>query len=221
MAGLTNCISSLIVRRKRHEPKFGDLHPEFARVVAEAKPRWWLCENVPPRGPEGSPQRAPDVDVPGYKVDRFHLCPTWLGDPQSRKRRFQFGWLDRSTGPILLRRIPFQTFDPLDKHYACTGTARERPVKIGGSGKVKVGSHILTDEERKRRHGGGLSASKKSRAAAGDLAAGQGFPGLNERLGAFTAGATCQAIGNGVPRVMGEAIARAIGEWCDEQEAAA
>jgi hypothetical protein len=32
----------------------------------------------------------------------------------------------------------------------------------------------------------------------------------------WTAEGARQAIGNGVPRIMGEAIARAIGEWLDE-----
>lgn len=60
---------------------------EFERVVGEAQPVWWLCENVP---------GVPDVNVPGYYVQRFNLnaaeCdPT---SPQNRLRRIQYGSRD-------------------------------------------------------------------------------------------------------------------------------
>ena len=48
----------------------------------------------------------------------------------------------------------------------------------------------------------------------------QGYEGLGERLkegGLYTAHGVCQAIANGVPRVMGGALAEAITEWWAEQ----
>jgi DNA (cytosine-5)-methyltransferase 1 len=194
-----------IVRATGREPKFGDLHPEFVRVVEEAQPKWWLCENVP---------AAPTPDVWGYAAEMFYCSPRWLGDSQSRKRKFTFGSHEgefREAG--IAKRIAWATLESPDYEYACTGGGRERPVKIGGSGKVKVGRKTLSAEERKRRHGGALSTNKKT--AAADLARGQGFPGLDSELVAFTRAAACQALGNGVPRVMGEAIAKAINEWWD------
>lgn len=205
-----------IVRANGKQPKFGDLHPEFCRVVAEAQPAWWVCENVPPRGGKDSPQRAPDVSVDGYCVERFLLSPRWLGDAQSRTRRFQIG----SRSPMgIAKRLPWTALEPAEFAYACTGGGRERPVKIGGSGKVKAGRRVMGEADVKRTHGGGLATNIKSAAVAAELARGQGWPGLDERLTSFTRVAVCQALGNGVPRVMAEAIATAINAAIDEAQA--
>src|SRR6185312_12564688 len=59
-----------------------DLTPEFARCVAEGQPDWFLMENVP---------KVPSVRVDGYAVHRLVLDSRWLGEPQSRKRVWQFG----------------------------------------------------------------------------------------------------------------------------------
>lgn len=59
-----------------------DLTPEFARVVAEAQPRWWLMENAP---------AVPNLALPGYTVSRTEFDNRWLGEEQSRRRAFQFG----------------------------------------------------------------------------------------------------------------------------------
>ena len=63
-------------------PKWGNLIPEFERVVIEAKPEWFLMENI---------KRAPLPSVPGYKVDGTLLDNRWLGHVQSRLHRFSFG----------------------------------------------------------------------------------------------------------------------------------
>lgn len=55
---------------------------EFARVVNEAAPRWFLLENV---------ARVPDVTIEGYTVQRFDLNARECGLRQSRLRHFQFG----------------------------------------------------------------------------------------------------------------------------------
>jgi site-specific DNA-cytosine methylase len=136
------------------------------------------------------------------------LSPRWLGDPQSRKRKFAFGVRGMGHAGIA-NRLPLTALEPVDYQYACTGGGRERPVKIGGSGKVKVGKKTLTSA------GGALATNKKS--AAADLARGQGFPELDLKFNGWTKAALCKAIGNGVPRIMGEAIAAAINEWLDEE----
>jgi DNA (cytosine-5)-methyltransferase 1 len=67
---------------------------EFCRCVAEAWPDWFLLENVP---------GVPDVQVPGYVVQRFDLRADECGLPQRRLRHFQFG----SHGyQLVLRRDP-------------------------------------------------------------------------------------------------------------------
>lgn len=55
---------------------------EFARVVTEAQPDWWLLENV---------ATVPDVAISGYTVQRFDLNARECGLAQSRLCHFQFG----------------------------------------------------------------------------------------------------------------------------------
>ncbi len=60
---------------------------EFERVVSEARPAWFLLENVP---------RVPDVVVSGYSIQRLDLNARECGMRQVRLRHFQFGSLDGS-----------------------------------------------------------------------------------------------------------------------------
>lgn len=82
--------SSLVhlVRARGHEPRFGNLIPEFTRCVMEAAPTWFLMENVP-----GAP--VPDLER-AYSMKPFllrneDLCAgDGLGQEQMRTRRFTF-----------------------------------------------------------------------------------------------------------------------------------
>lgn len=69
---------------------------EFARVVVEAAPRWWLLENVP---------TVPDLTIPGHSVQRIDMNARECGGTQNRHRHFQFG---SKLGMILIpeRRRP-------------------------------------------------------------------------------------------------------------------
>lgn len=70
---------------RRAIPPTGDgvaMLAEFVRVVTEARPVWWLLENVPP---------VPDVTISGYSWQRLDLNAAFFGSPQSRVRHFQFG----------------------------------------------------------------------------------------------------------------------------------
>jgi DNA (cytosine-5)-methyltransferase 1 len=69
---------------------------EFARVVTEAQPVWWLMENVP---------QVPDVHIPGYVVQRFNVWAWEFGLKQRRNRCFQFGSRD-GIELVLLRLKP-------------------------------------------------------------------------------------------------------------------
>lgn len=69
--------------RKGDQELAANLIPEFERVVREARPTWWLSENV---------QEAPAPTVHGYHhtsmlVDNHQDC----GGEQRRLRRFVFG----------------------------------------------------------------------------------------------------------------------------------
>ena len=66
---------------------------EFARVVTEAQPLWWLMENVP---------GVPDVHISGYLVQRFNLFAWEFGCRQRRNRSFQFG--SRDGLPLVIAR---------------------------------------------------------------------------------------------------------------------
>jgi len=74
-------------RARRHPPTgYGvRMLNEFARLVTEAEPAWWLLENVP---------QVPDVHISGYTVQRFNLYAVEFGLTQMRNRSFQFGSRD-------------------------------------------------------------------------------------------------------------------------------
>lgn len=82
--------------RARRSPPTGHglrMLEEFRRVVTEAAPDWWLCENVP---------GVPSLVIHGYEAQRFNLYATDFGLRQSRNRAFQFGSKDGV--PLLLQR---------------------------------------------------------------------------------------------------------------------
>lgn len=55
---------------------------EYRRVVQEARPIWWLAENVP---------GVPDIRIEGYSWQRVDLSPREFGGAQMRNRHVQFG----------------------------------------------------------------------------------------------------------------------------------
>ena len=82
--------------RARRRPPTGHgrkMINEFARVVTEAQPDWWLMENVP---------QVPDVHVSGYRVQRFNVFAWEFGCWQLRNRSFQFG--SRDGLPLVIGR---------------------------------------------------------------------------------------------------------------------
>jgi site-specific DNA-cytosine methylase len=101
--------SSLVhlVRANGHEPKFGNLIPEFERCVNEAQPPWFVMENVP---------QAPEPAIAGYGSKSFLLDNSALnggdgfGLEQRRVRRFTFGMRGREEVPSLLRWIDLAVF---------------------------------------------------------------------------------------------------------------
>src|SRR5690606_36808890 len=66
-------------------PVYGDRIPEFERVVSEARPAWFIMENVP---------EAPVPSVPGYAVTDTLIRDVWVVGETWRLRRFSFGSLD-------------------------------------------------------------------------------------------------------------------------------
>lgn len=73
-----------------------DMLAEFKRIVYEAKPTWWLAENVP---------GVPNININGYSWQRLDLMACDFGSEQRRLRHVQFGSndstllaIDRQTG---------------------------------------------------------------------------------------------------------------------------
>jgi site-specific DNA-cytosine methylase len=98
-----------LVRANGHQPKFGNLIPEFERCVAEIEPAWFLMENVP---------AAPKPVIEGYGSKPFLLDNSRLagegvfGLEQKRVRRITFGMRGRSDDevPSLMRWIELAVF---------------------------------------------------------------------------------------------------------------
>lgn len=95
---------SLLNRNRRHAPQticdcYGcQMMSEYARLVAEGKPLWFLHENVP---------TVPDLKIEGYTIQRFNLNARECGVQQNRLRSFQFGSADGRQ--LVLHRDESQT----------------------------------------------------------------------------------------------------------------
>ena len=170
-------------RSKGHEPKFGNMIPDFERCVAEASPRWFVMENV-----EG----APIPEVVGY-VTHFQMLNDWdCGGETMRGRRISFG---TRTGARL---------DPEIKIFR-NGTPSRA---ITGDSRVHTTGHRI----RSRAKGGGVLPNTGRTTPISEMAASQGLPEDFLVQSPFTASAKRQMIGNGVPLSMGRTIARAVRE---------
>lgn len=173
-----------IVRHNGHAPKYGNLIPDFERCVLDARPRWFVMEEVPD---------APVPAVDGYGVHSFLLNNRQLGETQNRVRRWSFGW--RGSRRVL--NIETKVFENPAYEYAACGLGRAVPVKIGGSGM------------RKRTHR--LPGTWRSHSNFRSLCQSQGLPDSFD-IPPFLTAAKCQAVANGVPLAMGRAIALAVKE---------
>jgi DNA (cytosine-5)-methyltransferase 1 len=195
-----------LVRAKGLEPSFPDMTGEFQRVVEEARPAWFLRENVP---------KAPDIKPAGYSVRSF-LFDNWasLGEEQMRRRRFWFG-VREGECPELRRWIEYALVIPgepalasagnsLDleggwqRRQSISGDARAVSVKLGGSGKVKKSTVQAP--------GKGYS----TRYTLAEMLELQGLPPTFLDHCPMTVQGKRKAIGNGVAVPTGRALARAI-----------
>lgn len=76
------CTNYSDANRKRDQAEGDRLVWHFLRIVHEGQPEWWLMENV---------RNVPDVQLPGYNVQRLDVLDTDFGGKQSRLRHIQFG----------------------------------------------------------------------------------------------------------------------------------
>jgi DNA (cytosine-5)-methyltransferase 1 len=180
-----------------HAGKHGNLIPEFERCVREAEPTWFLMENV---------KAAPEPNVAGFEIRSLMLNNRWLGEEQTRLRRFSFG---SRTGADLAHFIEVAVFEaPLFSH-AVTSNANPVPVALGGNGKRKATARpptVLAGHGPVGR-GGAQWETNLTLAEASRL---QGLPEDFLVEAPFTSHGKRAAIGNGVPLPMGRAIAKAV-----------
>lgn len=169
--------------------KHGNQIPEFARIVNEAQPAWFLMENVPD---------APLPETLSFQLRSLVLNNRWLGEPQDRTRRFTFGTFD---GRCLDVSSDLSVLESPEYRQAVTSSLRAVPVRIGGSGKVK-----RTYTEDGKRHG----PDRGQRAPIQEMCRYQGLPETWMDEMPFTSTGKRQMLGNGVPLPMGRAIARAV-----------
>lgn len=80
-----------------------DMIPDYARVVAEAQPEWFLMENVP---------AAPVPEISGYNIVSRICDNRWCGGEQRRRRRFTFG---TRVGDAERFHIQGQALEPLNE----------------------------------------------------------------------------------------------------------
>ena len=135
-----------MVRHNGHEPKFGNLIPEFERCVKEALPAWFVMENVPdapiPFGGFGG--GAPYPGCGFYGMHTFLLNNRQCMDEdgkaakQNRVRRWTFGTFEgRSILPVETACFENQVFERAALGGGGGCERRTTPIKLGGSGKVK------------------------------------------------------------------------------------
>jgi DNA (cytosine-5)-methyltransferase 1 len=182
-----------IVKAKGQTPK-PNLIPEFERVIGEARPAWFVMENVP---------QAPEPVVLGYGVTSNVLNNRWYGAEQNRVRRFSFGLRDA---------------EPLELHYhegiaALEHWNWERAVVATSSkeGALAKSQQELRDgTSRRLQRAASALPGQTPRRTIERCAELQGLPPDFLKDAPFTAAGKYQAIGNGVPIPMGRAVARAV-----------
>jgi DNA (cytosine-5)-methyltransferase 1 len=183
-----------MVRQNGLQPKFGNLIPEFERVVHEASPAWFVMENVPD---------APTPSVVGYStwscVLNNRQCFDDDGQPakQNRVRRWTFG----DSRCVRALMIDVAVFENQIFEYAATGGSQR-----GSNG------HIVAQNRGGKPKRSRMLFNSKSKHAVAELLDKQGLPADFMQHSPFTVEAQCKALGNGVPLPMGRAIARAVKE---------
>lgn len=190
-----------MVRHNGHEPRFGNLIPEFERVVKQAQPAWFLMENVP---------AAPLPRVENYGVHSFILnnrqCVDESGRPavQNRTRRISFG----VRGGRVVLEIDITLWEnSLIEYAACGGTHG-----VGGIGREEQARAHRRRAHRNISLNDCVGFNVKSRDSLARLCELQGLPRDFLKDSPFTVQAACKAVGNGVPLPMGRALAKAIRE---------
>jgi DNA (cytosine-5)-methyltransferase 1 len=175
------------------ESKAENLIPEFERVVGEAQPVWFVMENV---------RQAPEPVVNGYVTQSRLLDDRWLGEEQSRLRRFTCGHrIKLHSGDTFRHQNLRWSFDT-------DLVALENPTKSGcfTANGTQWEPGVATKRGRKR----GRSRSCRTEAEFKRGCRLQGLPAGFLDKSPFTVEGKIRLVGNGVPLPMARAVARAV-----------
>lgn len=180
--------------RRKNPGKYAEaenLIPEFVRCVIEARPTWWLMENVPTVLSSEWPR--PD----GYHITTLPLNNRWLPDttPQNRLRRFWFGHRDRAVS--LEAYLDIALFEPVEWEYAVTAAGTKTTGQRGA----------LSVNGKPRRLPKSRTGSNYS---IGDYLRLQGLPETFLEDAPFTVAGKKKVLGNGVSLPVGRAVAAAV-----------
>lgn len=215
-----------LIRHNGHEPRFGNLIPEYERVCFEAQPDWFLMENV---------LDAPVPHVEGYVTRDMIVRDRWVGGVQPRPRRLSFGMRDGRTldiewaalmvpelGPATLgcdsgiayeeaRRksvtvVAGHGLTPAQRLRITAGGQRA-PVKMLGGGRMSVDT---SSGVRSKEKGGGTLPGMGTVLPIADACEAMGLPREFTDHMPFTMHGKRSVIGNGVPMAMGRAVAQAV-----------
>lgn len=166
-----------------------DLIPEFSRVVVEARPLWFIMENVP---------QAPLPTICGYTARVVILNNRMFGGEQNRERAFSFG---TSHGRHLSAAHIAEAMKPRAMTYEPTVTTtrggRRAKLVVDCNGRSR-GNQGHADHHRLR----GRSIERECEL--------QGVPSDFLAGAPFTKEGRKRVIANGVPLAMGRAVARAV-----------
>ncbi len=136
---------------------------EFLRVVREARPKWFLMENV---------RNVPHVQLRGYSVQRLD-CTDWeFGGPTGRLRHIQFGhvdgWIIRPARTTSTRSVTLQP----TLTTAPTGPGDRHSRRCAKMGLPTLPLTALTKKARQRVIGNGVPWGMGSALAEAVMAAG-------------------------------------------------
>lgn len=170
-----------------------NLIPEFERVIAAWRPKWFAMENVPD---------APVPQVENYYVTDVLLRHDAVGGRTSRTRRFSFG-RDALLNQIVEFPAPFGieelALHPIEVEPTVCATAGGRRVPVA---MVQDGNGGLKRKRSKMPH--------DTTRPIGVMCELQGLPADFLDDTPFTLEGKRMMIGNGVPLPMGRAVAKAV-----------
>lgn len=201
-----------LIRHNGHEPKFGNLIPEYERVCFEAQPQWFLMENVPD---------APIPNIAGYQTWACILRDKWVGGVQPRPRRFSFGTHDGRPLDIQWAALmrPETAMSVVAGHGLApgqrsavlasdSGIAYEERRRTSVLGDARIPS--TADRVRTKGKGAGVLPHMGSVLPIADACEAMGLPRDFTKDMPFTMQGKRSVIGNGVPMAMGRAVADAV-----------